>query len=118
MFVVFPMIQYRSALCKADGDFPGFAKPAELGPSLLILKRDKNPSKPDANRRTKKSARPKARGKKVFWETYTNFWISSSCAALRSHTSLLVMSVGLFSMRTSFTPGQVTVLCHRVAGIL
>ena len=31
---------------------------------------------------------------------------------------MVVMSVGLFSMRTSFTPGQVTVLCHRVAGIL
>ena len=41
MFVVFPIIQYRSALCKAGGgDFPGFVKPTEFGPSLLILKRD------------------------------------------------------------------------------
>ena len=41
IFVVFPIIQYRPALCKAGGgDFPGFVKPTELGPSLLILKRD------------------------------------------------------------------------------
>ena len=41
IFVVFPIIQYRPALCKAGGgDFPGFVKPTEFGPSLLILKRD------------------------------------------------------------------------------
>ena len=40
--------------------------------------------------------------------------IFPSGAVAVSYTHL----VGLFSMRTSFTPGQVTVLCHRVAGIL
>ena len=41
IFVVFPIIQYRPALCKAGGgDFPSFIKPTEFGPSLLILKRE------------------------------------------------------------------------------
>ena len=41
MFVVIPIIQYRPARCKAGGgDFPGFVKPTEFGPSLLILKRE------------------------------------------------------------------------------
>ena len=42
MFAVFPIIQYRSDLCKAGGgDFPSFVKPTEFGSSLLILKRDR-----------------------------------------------------------------------------
>ena len=41
IFVVFPIIQYRPALYKAGGgDFPGFIKPTEFGPSILILKGD------------------------------------------------------------------------------
>ena len=44
ILVVFPIIQYRSALCKAGGgDFPGFVKPTAFGPSFLILNRDGAP---------------------------------------------------------------------------